>query len=214
MMTPVAAGVDVGRNWLDVAVAPSGRSFKAPDALSGIAVIEDRLTRLGVTRVVLGSIGAYGVRLVRALAAAPGSAGSTNAVAPWPTASPSRASCSKSPRSAPLRSAAKPSKWSSSGSRSPTANAATAAKTLSEERPCRDHRQAAPRSLAGPGHQSLAQARSTSPSSPARARSAPRGSRRRRRRGGWRAAGVSTGCRRLQSPFPPRLRDRCIDINA
>jgi hypothetical protein len=40
MMTPMAAGVDVGRDWLDVAVAPSGRSFKASHASAGIAVIE------------------------------------------------------------------------------------------------------------------------------------------------------------------------------
>ena len=70
MMVSLAAGVDVGRDWLDVAVAPVGRSFKAPNAPAGIAVIVDRLTRLGVTRVVLESIGTYGARLVRALAAA------------------------------------------------------------------------------------------------------------------------------------------------
>lgn len=70
MTIVLAAGVDVGRDWLDVAVAPSGRSFRAPNAPAGIALIVDRLARLGVHRVVLESIGAYGARLLRALAGA------------------------------------------------------------------------------------------------------------------------------------------------
>lgn len=67
-MSMIAAGVDVGRDSLDIAVAPSGRGFRAPNAPQGIRVIVDRLKRLGVTRVVMESIGAYGQRLVRALA--------------------------------------------------------------------------------------------------------------------------------------------------
>lgn len=65
-----AAGVDVGRDFLDVAVAPSGRVFRAPNAPKGITVIIDRLNRLGAKRVVLESIGPYAARLVRALTGA------------------------------------------------------------------------------------------------------------------------------------------------
>jgi hypothetical protein len=69
-MTIIAAGVDVGRDSLDVAIAPMGRGFRAPNVAPGIKVVVDRLKRAGVTRVVLESIGAYGQRLVRALAEA------------------------------------------------------------------------------------------------------------------------------------------------
>lgn len=65
-----AAGVDIGRDYLDVAVLPQGRSFRAPNAPAGIAVVVDRLRRMGATRVALESIGAYAQRLVRALAEA------------------------------------------------------------------------------------------------------------------------------------------------
>jgi len=65
-----AAGVDIGRDFLDVAVLPHNRSFRAPNAPAGVAVIVDRLARMGVTRVALESIGAYSQRLVRALAEA------------------------------------------------------------------------------------------------------------------------------------------------
>lgn len=62
-----AAGVDVGRDWLDVGLAPSGRTFRAPNAPRGVEVIVARLRRAGVVRVVLESIGTYGQRLARAL---------------------------------------------------------------------------------------------------------------------------------------------------
>lgn len=65
-----AAGVDVGRDWLDVAVAPAGRAFRAPNAPAGLKVVTARLKRAGVARVVLESIGTYGTPLVRALARA------------------------------------------------------------------------------------------------------------------------------------------------
>lgn len=65
-----AAGVDVGRDWLDVAVAPAGRAFRAPNAPAGLKVVTARLKRAGVARVVLESIGTYGIPLVRALARA------------------------------------------------------------------------------------------------------------------------------------------------
>lgn len=70
MNVVLAAGIDVGRDYLDVAVAPSGRSFRAPNGREGVQIIVDRLKRLGVVRVVLESIGSYAARLVRALAAA------------------------------------------------------------------------------------------------------------------------------------------------
>lgn len=65
-----AAGVDIGRDFLDVAVLPQNRSFRAPNAPAGVAVVVDRLRRMGVTRVALESIGAYSQRLLRALAEA------------------------------------------------------------------------------------------------------------------------------------------------
>jgi len=70
MTLACAAGVDVGRDFLDVGIQPSGRGFRAPNAPAGIAAVVSRLKRAGVTRVVLESIGTYGARLVRALAAA------------------------------------------------------------------------------------------------------------------------------------------------
>lgn len=71
-MTPlsIAAGVDVGRDFLDVALAPSGRCLRVPNTPQGITVLVDRLRRGGVRRVVMESIGAYGARLLRALGAA------------------------------------------------------------------------------------------------------------------------------------------------
>ena len=69
-MTIIAAGVDVGRDSLDIAIAPTGRGFRAPNVAQGVNVVVDRLKRAGVTRVVLESIGAYGQRLVRALSEA------------------------------------------------------------------------------------------------------------------------------------------------
>jgi transposase len=65
-----AAGVDVGRDYLDVSILPSGQTFRRPNAPAGVAAVVDRLRRDGVQRVVLESIGVYGARLVRALAAA------------------------------------------------------------------------------------------------------------------------------------------------
>lgn len=70
MTTLIAAGIDVGRDSLDIAILPSGRSFRAPNVAQGIAIVVDRLKRAGVLRVVLESIGTYAQRLVRALAEA------------------------------------------------------------------------------------------------------------------------------------------------
>jgi len=67
MTQVIAAGVDVGRDWLDVAFAPGGRSFRAPNGAEGVRFIVERLRRQGVSRVVLESIGCYATRLVRGL---------------------------------------------------------------------------------------------------------------------------------------------------
>lgn len=71
-----AAGVDVGRDWLDVAIARSseagvaGRHFRLPNTPAAIAGIPARLRRAGVTRVVIEATGAPAARLVRTLAEA------------------------------------------------------------------------------------------------------------------------------------------------
>jgi transposase len=65
-----AAGVDVGRDWLDVGLAPSGKMFREANAPSGIVALVARLKREGASKVVLESIGTYGARLVRGLAQA------------------------------------------------------------------------------------------------------------------------------------------------
>jgi transposase len=67
MTMVLAAGVDVGRDYLDVAIAPGGRSFRVSNDARGVAQIVERLRRDGVSRVVMESIGSYGVGLLRAL---------------------------------------------------------------------------------------------------------------------------------------------------
>jgi len=67
-MTQCVAGIDLGRDYFDVGLEPSGRVFRAPNAAKGVEAVVGRLKRAGVTRVVLESIGSYGARLVRALA--------------------------------------------------------------------------------------------------------------------------------------------------
>lgn len=70
MTAIVAAGVDVGRDYFDVAFAPQGRTFRAPNTPGGVEMIMARLRRAGVRKVVMESIGSFGARLVRALAEA------------------------------------------------------------------------------------------------------------------------------------------------
>jgi transposase len=65
-----AAGVDVGRDFFDVGLEPSGRVFRAPSGAKGVAAVVRRLRAEGVGRVVLESIGGYAAHLVRALAEA------------------------------------------------------------------------------------------------------------------------------------------------
>lgn len=65
-----AAGIDAGQRFLDVGLAPSGKTFRMPNAAEGIATIVERLANAGVRRVVLEAIGPYAQRLVAALSVA------------------------------------------------------------------------------------------------------------------------------------------------
>lgn len=66
-MSACAAGIDVGKSFFDVGIAPAGRAFRAPNAPAGIAVIIGRLRRAQVRRVVLEAIGPYAAALISAL---------------------------------------------------------------------------------------------------------------------------------------------------
>lgn len=63
-----AAGIDVGRDYLDVSVAPSGTTRRMANEPGGIAALIAWLRRTSVVRVVIEAIGPYATRLVRALA--------------------------------------------------------------------------------------------------------------------------------------------------
>jgi transposase len=63
----LAAGVDVGRDFLDIAIAPKGGAFRVSNSRSGIETILCRLERSGVHKVVMESIGTFGTPLLRAL---------------------------------------------------------------------------------------------------------------------------------------------------
>lgn len=66
----LAAGIDAGQRFLDVGLAPSGKTFRMSNAAEGIATIVERLAQQGVRRVVLEAIGPYAQRLVAALSVA------------------------------------------------------------------------------------------------------------------------------------------------
>jgi transposase len=69
-MTPiVAAGIDAGSRFLDVAFAPVGGHFRVPNDPEGIASLVARLMERGVAKVVLEAIGPPAQRLVLALCA-------------------------------------------------------------------------------------------------------------------------------------------------
>lgn len=70
MTCACAAGVDVGGEFLDVGLAPSGTVFRASNTVSGIETVIARLKREGAGKVVLESIGGPGMGLVRSLAKA------------------------------------------------------------------------------------------------------------------------------------------------
>lgn len=64
------AGIDVGQRFLDVALAPTGPSFRVRNTPDAIHALVRRLCGLAVTRVVLEAIGHAAEPLVRALAQA------------------------------------------------------------------------------------------------------------------------------------------------
>lgn len=66
-MSACAAGIDVGKNFLDIGMAPTGHHFRVPNAPKGVAVVVERLRRWGIQRVVLEAIGPYGAALIAAL---------------------------------------------------------------------------------------------------------------------------------------------------
>jgi transposase len=66
----LAAGIDAGQRFLDVGLAPSGKTFRMPNAAEGIATLVERLAQQGVRRVVLEAIGPYAQHLVAALSVA------------------------------------------------------------------------------------------------------------------------------------------------
>lgn len=70
MNSACAAGIDAGKFYLDVGIAPSGRRFRLANAADGIERLVARLKRAGVNRVVLEAIGPYTRRVVAALTAA------------------------------------------------------------------------------------------------------------------------------------------------
>ena len=61
------AGVDIGRDYLDLAVAPSGLFKRLANAPKGVAALIGHLRKAGVTRVVFEAIGCYAARLTQAL---------------------------------------------------------------------------------------------------------------------------------------------------
>jgi transposase len=63
----MAAGFDVGRDFLDVFVAPVNAYKRASNTQAGIAGLIGLLRKHGVTRVVIEAIGPYAARLVQAL---------------------------------------------------------------------------------------------------------------------------------------------------
>lgn len=69
MTLTAAAGIDAGKAFLDVAFAPSTTTFRVDNSSTGIKIIQARLKRAGITRVVLEAIGGYAQPLVRALSA-------------------------------------------------------------------------------------------------------------------------------------------------
>jgi len=66
-MSACAAGIDVGKNFFDVGMVPTGHNFRVPNAPNGVAIVIARLRRSQIRRVVLEAIGPYGAALIAAL---------------------------------------------------------------------------------------------------------------------------------------------------
>jgi transposase len=69
-MTTACAGIDAGKSYLDVGLAPSRRHFRVANAREGIEHIVDRLRQAGIDKVVLEAIGPYAQPVVTRLVAA------------------------------------------------------------------------------------------------------------------------------------------------
>jgi transposase len=67
---PVFIGIDVAKDWVDVAVRPAGTAWRTPYDEAGIASLVNKLTALRPTIVVLEASGGYETRLLAALGAA------------------------------------------------------------------------------------------------------------------------------------------------
>jgi len=70
MTTACAAGIDAGKSYLDVGIAPSRKHFRVPNRDDGIEHIVERLRQAGIGRVVLEAIGPYAQAVVTRLVAA------------------------------------------------------------------------------------------------------------------------------------------------
>ena len=66
-MSACAAGIDVGKNFFDVGLAPGGQTFRVANAPKGVTAVINRLQRANVRRVVLEAIGPYAAALIAAL---------------------------------------------------------------------------------------------------------------------------------------------------
>ena len=66
-MSVCAAGIDVGKNFFDVGLAPGGQTFRFANAPQGVTAVINRLRRANVRRVVLEAIGPYAAALIAAL---------------------------------------------------------------------------------------------------------------------------------------------------
>lgn len=75
---PLAAGIDVGQRFLDLGLAPSGRTTRYRNETHDIGRLVAQLQQTGVARVVLEAIGSYAQPLVLALVAAGLSVGVVN----------------------------------------------------------------------------------------------------------------------------------------
>jgi transposase len=62
-----AAGVDIGRDYLDFAIAPTGLCKRFPNTDAGVAKLVALIRRRAVTTLVLEAIGPYSYALLRAL---------------------------------------------------------------------------------------------------------------------------------------------------
>jgi transposase len=89
----VAAGVDIGRDHLDVAIAPTGLVKRVPNTEAGVAKLLAALHRHEVKTLVIEAIGPYSHRLIRALRGLDLSVGIVNPqrIRAWRTAEGKRA---------------------------------------------------------------------------------------------------------------------------